>query len=102
MTIDITLIPPERLALLQPSTDNPANVLHSRGMGNVMSDIPNEDVLPDNYPIYGDYWYVVDGKPKRSDWHGIKCAELRKRLGAKEIRRCNIVHRESGGWDSGL
>lgn len=56
-------------------------------------EIPNENVLPDDYPIYGDYWYVVDGKPMRSDWHGITAYQLRKQLGAKEIRRCNIAYR---------
>ena len=59
-----------------------------------MSDFPNEHVLPDDYPIYGDYLYVVDGKPYRSDYHGITAGELRRRLKATEIRRCNISARQ--------
>lgn len=52
-----------------------------------------EDVLPDDYPIYGDYLYVADGHVVRSDWHGITARELRVRLNAKEIRRCNFIGR---------
>lgn len=55
-----------------------------------MTEFPGENVLPDDYPIYGDFLYVVDGKPYRSDWHGITARQLRDKLGAKEIRRCNI------------
>lgn len=54
---------------------------------------PNERVLEDDYPIYGDYLYVVDGKVYRSDWHGITARELRIKLGAKEIRNCDMVVR---------
>ena len=53
----------------------------------------NEDILPDDYPIYGDYAYVTDGKVYRSDWHRITVKELKKRMGFKEVRRCNIVDR---------
>lgn len=50
----------------------------------------NEPVLPDDYPIYGDYLYVVDGKLYRSDWHGITVRQLKHYLKATEVRRCNI------------
>lgn len=53
----------------------------------------NEDVLSDDYPIYGDYLYVVDGKPYRSDYHGITAGELKRNLKATEIRRCNFSAR---------
>jgi len=56
---------------------------------------PNEEILADDYPIYGDYLYVVDGKPYRSDFHGITAAELRRRLKATEVRRCNIYARQA-------
>lgn len=55
---------------------------------------PNEDVLPDDYPIYGDYCYVVDGKLYMSDYHGITVRQLKGREGFKEVRRCNIVARQ--------
>lgn len=50
----------------------------------------NEPILPDDYPVYGDYLYVADGKVIRSDWHGVTVARLKHELGAKEIRRCDI------------
>lgn len=59
-----------------------------------MTDFPNENILPDDYPIYGDYLYVVDGKPYRSDWHGINVRRLKQYLKATEIRRCNICARQ--------
>lgn len=56
---------------------------------------PNEEILEDDYPIYADYLYVVDGKPYRSDYHGISARELRLRLKATEVRRCNISARRA-------
>jgi hypothetical protein len=53
----------------------------------------NEPILPDDYPIYGDYLYIVDGKVYRSDWHDITARELKYRLKANEIRRCDAVRR---------
>ena len=53
----------------------------------------NEPVLPDDYPIYGMYCYVVDGKVVRSDWHDITVADYKRRTGASEIRRCDMVAR---------
>jgi hypothetical protein len=55
--------------------------------------IPNEPILDDNYPIYADYWYVLDGTPVRSDYHDITAREFKLRMKAKEIRRCNIIYR---------
>jgi hypothetical protein len=60
-----------------------------------MSDFPNEDLLPDDYPVYGDYLYVADGKVYRSNWHGVTVAELRRREGFREVRRCNIYARKA-------
>lgn len=60
-----------------------------------MSTFPNENELPDDYPIYGDYLYVADGKVYRSDWHGITAGELKRREGFKEVCRCNIYARKA-------
>ena len=57
-----------------------------------MTDL-NEPVLPDDYPIYGDYLYVADGKVVRSDWHGITAREFKAHIGAKELRRCDLIGR---------
>lgn len=54
----------------------------------------NEPVLADDYPVYGDYLYVVDGKVYRSDWHGITVRQLKAREGFTEVRRCDIYGRK--------
>ena len=64
-------------------------------MGNL-----NEELLPDNYPVYGDYLYVCDGKVVRSDVFGTVATlkrDLRShyKLEAKEIRRCDIDGRKA-------
>lgn len=55
----------------------------------------NEPLLPDDYPIYGDYLYVADGRVIRSDWHGVTARELKRALGAAELRRCDIAGRQA-------
>lgn len=60
-----------------------------------MSEFPNEGVLPDDCPVYGDYIYVADGKVYRSDWHGITVGELKRREKFNEVRRCNIYARKA-------
>lgn len=55
-----------------------------------MSDLfPDETILPPDYPIYGDYFYLADGKVYKSDWHDVTVRELKAREGFKEVRRCN-------------
>lgn len=53
----------------------------------------DEPVLPDDYPVYADYWYLVDNKPTRSPLHKKTALDLKKLLGAQEIRRCDFVGR---------
>lgn len=60
-----------------------------------MTEFPNEDVLPDDYPVYGDYLYVADGKVYRSDWHGVTVRHLKIKEGFREVRRCNISARRA-------
>ena len=62
-------------------------------MSDSAEQFPDERLLPDDYPIYGDYLYVADGKLYRSDWHGITVRQLKGREGFKEVRRCNIAAR---------
>lgn len=62
-----------------------------------MTDKPevlDEPILEDDYPIYGDYLYVADGKVYRSDWHGITARQLKQREGFKSLRRCDIAGRK--------
>lgn len=61
----------------------------------------NEDVLPDDYPVYWDYLYVVEidgGKVIRSDIHGTVSdlkTDLHRCRGYINpiIRRCNMTAR---------
>lgn len=55
----------------------------------------NEPILADDYPIYGDYLYVADGRVYRSDWHDITVRQLKGREGFKEVRRCDIYGRRA-------
>lgn len=55
----------------------------------------NEPVLPDDYPVYGGYLYVADGKVIVSDLHGTDVRHLKHHLKAKEIRRCDIYGRKA-------
>jgi hypothetical protein len=57
------------------------------------TEYPDEPILEDDYPIYGNYLYVADGKVYQSDWHGITVRELKRREGFTEVRRCNIFAR---------
>jgi hypothetical protein len=59
----------------------------------VNRDTLKEPILPDDYPVYGDYLYVADGKVIRSDLHGVTVRHLKHNLGATEIRRCDIEGR---------
>lgn len=60
-----------------------------------MTDFPSEDILPDDYPIYGNYLYVADGKVYMSDWHDIRVRHLKAFEGFQEVRRCNIEARRA-------
>ena len=51
-----------------------------------------ERVLADDYPVFWDYWYVVDGKVIKSDIKGT-VADLKRDLRAQEIKNCDIVGR---------
>lgn len=53
----------------------------------------DEPILDDRYPVYADFMYVADGKVVLSDFHGITVREFKFRLGAKEIRSCDIYGR---------
>ena len=56
-----------------------------------------ERILEDDYPVYGDYWYVVDGKPVRSDFFGT-VLDLKRVTGAKEVYSCDAVGRDLPLW----
>lgn len=60
----------------------------------------NEPILPDNYPVFGNYLYVCDGKVVMCDLLDGTVADLKRdlrshyKLEAKEIRRCDIAGRK--------
>jgi len=51
--------------------------------------VDGEEVLPDDYKVYGDYLYVADAKVIRSDVFGT-VRDLKRDTGAKEIRNCKM------------
>lgn len=60
----------------------------------------NEHILPDDYPVYGDYLYICDGKLIRCDLMSGTIADLKEdlrshyKLEAKEITNCDIIGRK--------
>lgn len=60
----------------------------------------NEPELPDDYPIYGSYTYVADGRVIRSDYHGITAGELKRRLKIEKLCRCDIAGRHHNAADA--
>ena len=59
------------------------------------TEFEDEEILPDDYPIYGNFFYVADGKVYVSDWHDITVGQLKRREGFKEVRRCNAAARRA-------
>ena len=57
-----------------------------------MTEDLREWILEDDYPVYPGYWYIVDGIPTRSEIKG-NIQDLKNRLNASEIKRCDIVGR---------
>lgn len=62
-------------------------------MNNSSREIREEDLIEGDYPIHAGYVYLVDGTPRMSN---VSCtaAQFKKALGAKEIRKCDIVGRD--------
>lgn len=52
----------------------------------------SERLLPDDYPVYAGYFYLVDGEVKISNIH-TTVGELKSSGIAKEIRNCSLVDR---------
>jgi len=52
-----------------------------------------ERVLPDDYPVYAGYIYVLDGVPRNS-WVQGAVRDLRRDTGATEVKSCDLVGRE--------
>ena len=66
------------------------------------TEFENEEILPDDYPIYGNFLYVADGKVYLSDWHDITVRRLKHYERFKEVRRCNIAARRAALKKGGL
>lgn len=52
----------------------------------------SEKLLPDDYPIYPGYYYLVNGRVMRSYVHST-VANVKRMSGAKEVRSCSLVDR---------
>ena len=57
--------------------------------GGIMQFFDDEVELPNDYPVYGDYFYIADRKLYRSDHHDITVGELKRRERIREVRCCN-------------
>lgn len=60
----------------------------------------DEPPLDDDYPVYGDYLYIVDGRVFRSHMFGT-VRDLKRDLRAQEVRRCDIVGRQAKEQSNG-
>lgn len=56
-----------------------------------------EEVLPDNYPVHPDYFYVCDGEVRRSPVSGY-VADLKQEMGCSEVRNCDLASRGLLGY----
>ena len=54
----------------------------------------SETILPDDYPVFGDYIYIIDGEFRQCNLTQGTIADLKRTEGAKEIRRCDIFSHE--------
>jgi len=59
--------------------------------------LDDEHVLPDNYPMYHGYVYVIDGKPGTSMFIETTVGTYKQKTGAKEVRKCSLVDRQLKG-----
>jgi len=54
---------------------------------------PNENILPDNYPIYYGYLYLCDSIIVSSDICG-EVIDLKRDTGCNEVRNCDFIERK--------
>jgi len=57
--------------------------------------LKSETVLPDDYPVYGNFAYIIDSKKIVSSWINGTVKDLKKEYNATEVRRCEIFARMS-------
>lgn len=55
----------------------------------------NEPILDDDYLVYFEYCYIIDGKMERCPLYGpgMKVRDLKRAFQATEVRRCDLVGR---------
>lgn len=56
--------------------------------------LPSEKVMPDDYPMYGMYVYIIDNVATRcmDASPNLTVAEYKRKYGAKEIRKLSFDH----------
>ena len=52
--------------------------------------LPEETVLPDDYPVHAMYVYIADNKFTRCMWLDGTVGEWKRKEGFKEVRRCKL------------
>jgi hypothetical protein len=61
----------------------------------------DEPILADDYPVYGNYLYVVNGKPRMCDMMEGTVGEYKRflhrydKIANAEVRRCDIAGRRA-------
>lgn len=63
--------------------------------------LPGEEILPDDYPVHWDYFYVCDAKVRVSPiGGGSTVRHLKTALGITEVRSCDMAARGFYGGGS--
>lgn len=52
----------------------------------------SEEPLPDDYPVYEGYWYVLDGQPRQSLIDGT-VSDLKRLHSVSEVKSCDVLGR---------
>ena len=56
--------------------------------------LPDETILPDDYPVHAMYVYIADNKFVRCMWLDGTVEEWKRKEGFKVIRRCRLFDHE--------
>jgi hypothetical protein len=85
------------VGLLTVISNNRGNEMGFVNLQPEMLPLPEETVMSDNSMVWSDYMYVADGKPYRSDYHGIPVRQLKNYEKFKEVRRFDSGARYQAG-----
>ena len=67
--------------------------MKSRSTPKTYTLLPEETIMPDDAIVGCGYVYICDNVLRRSEWFDITIAELKRKEGYKEVRRCKLFAR---------